>query len=78
MIGDNSPEKLKRERQRMRALVERLRQATALTRNFPLAADLNEASIELERLLALSNPPWSVLDLAIVRAKVVLDRAHSR
>ena len=77
MPTDNSPEKLQRERQRMQGLVERLRQAAAVSGNFHLAADLNEAWMELERLLALAEPHWSELDLAIVRAKVLLERVHS-
>ena len=77
MPVDNSPEKLKRERERMRGLVQRLRQAAAESSNFHLAADLNEAWMELERLLALDMPHWSELDLAIVRAKVLLERVHT-
>ena len=77
MPVDNSPQKLQRERERMRGLVQRLRQAAAVSSNFHLAADLNEAWMELERLLALAEPHWSELDLGIVRAKVLLERAHS-
>ena len=77
MPVDNSPEKLQRERERMRGLVQRLRHAAAVSSNFHMAAELNEAWMELERLLALAEPQWSELDLAIVRAKVLLDRAHS-
>ncbi len=76
MPVDHSIEKLQRERERMERLVRKLRNA-GLAVNFQLSAELNDAWVELERLLVLTEPHWSEMDLAIVRAKVLLERVHA-
>lgn len=76
MPVDNSPEKLKLERERMQRLVTRLKEAARVSANHHLAADFNAGWVELERLLLLIDTHWSEIDRAIVRAKVLLDRAH--
>ena len=76
MPVDNSPEKLKLERERMQRLVKRLKDAARASSNHHLTADLNAVWLEIERLLLLLDTHWSEIDLAIVRAKVLLERAH--
>ena len=77
MPDDNSPEKYRRERERMERLVKRLKEAAGVPANFHASADLNDSWMELERLLVLDKPHWSEMDLAIVRAKVLLERTQS-
>ncbi len=76
MPVDNSPQKLKLERERMQRLVARLKDAARISANHQLAADFNAAWVDLERLLLLIETHWSEIDRAIVRAKVLLERAH--
>ena len=76
MPVDNSPQKYQRERERMQRLVERLKNTAGMPAHFHISPDLNDAWVELERLLVLDRPHWSEMDLAIVRAKVLLDRVQ--
>jgi len=76
MPVDDFERKIEVERDRMHRLVQRLREAASRSSNLYLAADLHEAWTELERLLGLGRPHLTDIDLAIVRARVVLERAH--
>ena len=58
----------------MERLIERLKGATLGTGDLSMLSQLNVALTELERLTLLRHPHLAEIDLAIVRAKVLLNK----
>lgn len=71
---ENDSDRIEQERARMARLIERLKEAALSTGDLSMLSQLNVALIELERLTLLRHPHLAEIDLAIVRANVLLSR----
>jgi len=69
----NDGDRVEQERGRLEGLIERLKGAALGTGDISMLSQLNVALTELERLILLRQPHLAEIDLAIVRAKVLLN-----